>query len=187
MKKLIAMLLALVLVLSLAACGAEENSNEDLVITRAPEAEATDAPEAEGIEEAPAVEEGMYTLTVDGVELIPGAAFDPAVLGEAASVYEVPSCAIEGTDNVYNYETFEITAYDDGTGEVIYSIYFLDPSLTTTEGLALGDDEAKVAELYGENYEVDGTAYVYTKTGSQLFIIVENGSVVSIEYRMVVA
>ena len=186
MKKLMAMLLALVLVLSLAACGAEENPNEDLVITRAPEADATEAP-AEGGEEAPAVEEGMFTLTVDGVELIPGAAFDPSVLGEAASVYEVPSCAIEGTDNVYNYETFEITAYDDGSGEVIYSISFLDPNMTTTEGLALGDDEAKVAELYGENYEVDGTAYVYTKTGSQLFVIVENGSVVSIEYRMVVA
>ena len=186
MKKLTAILLALVLVLSLAACGAEENPNEDLVITRAPEAEATAAP-AEGGEEAPAADDGLYTLTVDGVELVPGAAFDPSVLGEAASVYEVPSCAIEGTDNVYNYETFEITAYDDGTGEVIYSIYFLDPSLTTTEGLALGDDEAKVAELYGDNYEEDGTAYVYTKTDSQLFIIVENGSVVSIEYRMVVA
>ena len=186
MKKLIAILLAMMLVLSLAACGAEEESNEDLVITRAPEAEATEAP-AEGGEEAPAVDEGMFTFVFDGVELIPGAAFDPAALCEAASVYEVPSCAIEGTDNVYNYETFEITAYDDGTGEVIYSIYFLDPSLTTTEGLALGDDAAKVTELYGENYVEEGTAYVYTRTDSQLFVIVENGSVVSIEYRMVVA
>lgn len=186
MKKLTAILLALVLVLSLAACGAEENPNEDLVITRAPEAEGTEAP-AEGGEEAPAADEGMFTFQFEGVELIPGAAFDPAALRDATSVYEVPSCAIEGTDNVYNYDTFEITAYDDGTGEVIYSIYFLDSSLTTTEGLALGDDEAKVTELYGEDYEVDGTAYVYTRTDSQLFVIVENGSVVSIEYRMVVA
>lgn len=186
MKKLIAILLAMMLVLSLAACGAEEEPNEDLVITRAPEADATEAP-AEGGEEAPAVDEGTFTFVFDGVELIPGAAFDPAALREATSIYEVPSCAIEGTDNVYNYETFEITAYDDGTGEVIYSIYFLDPSLTTTEGLALGDDAAKVTELYGENYVEEGTAYVYTRTDSQLFVIVENGSVVSIEYRMIVA
>lgn len=58
---------------------------------------------------------------------------------------------------------------------------------TSTNLLALGDGEAKVTELYGENYVEDGTAYVCTRNDSQLFIIVENGSVVSIEYRMVVA
>ena len=42
MKRKIAILLALLTLLSLAACGAEEESNADLVITRAPE-EATEA------------------------------------------------------------------------------------------------------------------------------------------------
>lgn len=192
MKKLIAMLLAVMMVFSLAACGAEEEPNADLVITRAPEEQeqtpATQAPEAPAETEAPAaVEEGNYIFTSNGVDLIPGADFDAAVLGAPASVYEVPSCAIEGTDNVYNYEAFEITAYDDGTGEVIYSIFFLDPNLTTNEGLALGDDVSKVVDLYGENYVEDGDSYVYTRTEGQLIVILQDGVVVSIEYRMVVA
>lgn len=183
MKKLTAILLAMMLVLSLAACGAEEEPDADLVITRA--AGENEATEAQGEAEAPAEEEGIFSFTADGVELIPGAAFDPAVLGEAASVYEVPSCAIEGTDNVYNYESFEITAYDDGTGEVIYSIYFLDPNLTTAEGLVLGDDAAKVTELYGENFREEGASRIYIKNGTQLHVILQNDLVTSIEYRMV--
>lgn len=192
MKKLIAMLLALMMVLCFAACGEEESPDADLVITRAPEekeeAPATEAPaeQAPATEAPAAVEAGNYIFTANGVDLIPGAAFDPAVLGEPASIYEVPSCAIEGTDNVYNYEAFEVTAYDDGTGEVIYSIYFLDPNLTTNEGLALGDDAAKVVDLYGDNYAEDGNAYVYTRTEGQLFVILQDDVVISIEYRMVV-
>lgn len=183
MKKLIAILLAMMLVLSLAACGAEEEPNADLVITRA--AEEDNVTEAQPEAGEPAASDVVFSFTADGVELIPGEAFDAAVLGEAASVYTVPSCAIEGTDNVYNYETFEVTAYDDGTGEVIYSIYFLDPNLTTTEGLALGDDAAKVVELYGEAYAEEGSSYIYTGAGTQLHIILQNDLVTSIEYRMV--
>lgn len=185
MKKLIAIALALVLALSLAACGAEENPNEDMVITRGPdEVQSEDQPQEQEQEE---VTSGtVYAFTHEGVKLVPGADFDPGVLGEASSLYEVPSCAIEGTDNVYNYDSFEITAYDDGTGEVIYSIYFLDPNLTTDEGLAMGDDEAKVIELYGESYTEDGTARVYTGEGSQLYLIMQDGVVASIEYRMIV-
>lgn len=195
MKKTLAIVLALMMVLTLAACGAEEAPNADLVITRAPveETPETEAPAEEETEtpveetEAPAADTGVYSFTYEGVELVPGASFDASVLPEAASLYEVPSCAIEGTDNVYNYETFEITAYNDGTGEVIYSIYFLDPNLTTAEGLAIGDEESKIVELYGEDYTAEGTSYIYTKSDTQLIVIAQNGAVGSIEYRMVTA
>lgn len=185
MKKLIAMLLAVLMAACLAACGAEEESNADLVITRAPE-EATEAP-AEAAEETAAPEEkaaGPFVFAYEGVELMPGAAFDAAVLPAAASVSQVPSCALEGTDNAYNYTAFELTAFDDGKGEVIYSIYLLDPNMTTPEGLALGDAEARIIELYGEDFTQDGTAYVYTREGTILSIIVQDGAVISIEYRM---
>lgn len=185
MKKLFAMLLAVLMVLSLAACGEKQDADSDIVFTRGPEEETEPAAQETQGEEIQAAE-GQYTFTVEGVELIPGTAFDASLLGEPASVYEVPSCAIEGTDNVYNYETFEVTAYDDGTGEVIYSIYFLDPNLTTNEGLALGDSADKVIELYGEGYVQDGNAKIYTGTLGQLHVIEQDGVVVSIEYRMIV-
>ena len=179
------MLLALLMLLSLTACGAEEESDADLVITRAPE-EAKDASEA-AAEETAAPEEKMETPFVfvyEGVELMPGQAFDAAVLPAADAVSQVPSCALEGTDNAYNYTAFELTAFDDGNGEVIYSIYLLDANLATPEGLALGDDEAKIVELYGEDFVREGTSYVYTREGTVLSLIVQDGTVISIEYRM---
>ena len=182
MRKLIAILALLVLTFALVACGADANANEDLVITRGTEA-AEIAEETNGADEVAAAK--VYSFTAEGVELIPGAAFDPAVLPEAASVYTVPSCAIEGTDNVYNYEAFEVTAYNDGTGEVIYSIYIIDPNITTPEGLALGDSLDRVVELYGDGYVVSGTAYDYSSEGTMLSIIIQSDAVASIEYRMI--
>ena len=181
MRKLIAMMTLLALVVALAACGNDAEQNADLVITRAAEETVSvneDAPEADEAKKE-------YSFLAEGVELIPGTDFDPAVLPEAASLYTVPSCAIEGTDNVYNYETFEITAYDDGTGEVIYSIYIIDPNITTPEGLALGDSQARVLELYGESYEVNGMAYDFYGSETMLSIIIQNDAVASIEYRMI--
>ena len=182
MRKLIAVLAMLVLIFALGACGADAESNEELMITRG--TEAVEAVQEETQAEAVA-EAKVYSFVAEGVELIPGADFDPAVLPEAASLYTVPSCAIEGTDNVYNYETFEITAFNDGTGEVIYSIYIIDPNITTPEGLALGDGLDRVVELYGDGYEVSGTAYDYSSAGTMLSIIVQGDTVASIEYRMI--
>ena len=126
----------------------------------------------------------MKSLLEPIKELVPGAVFDPSVLPEPASIYQVPSCAIVGTDNVYNYETFELTAFDDGEKEVIYSILLLDPNITTQEGLALGDDAAKVTQLYGSDYVQEGTAWIYPAETSMLGLIIQADHVVSIEYRM---
>lgn len=190
MKKgwILAALLA-VLVL-LASCGAEEGYDPELMITRAPVTETVAqpgeievaVPETQAVE-APAVREEFFFLAGD-VELVPGAVFDADLLPEVTSIYQVPSCAIVGTDNVYNYETFELTAFDDGEKEVIYSILLLDPNITTQEGLALGDDAAKVTALYGSDYVQEGTAWIYPAEKSMLCVIVQADHVVSIEYRM---
>ena len=179
-----AVLTALVM---LASCGVEEGYDEELMITRAPVSE-TAAEEIEvAVPETQVVEAVVredFSFLAEGVELVPGAVFDPSVLPEPSSIYQVPSCAIVGTDNVYNYETFELTAFDDGEKEVIYSILLLDPNITTQEGLALGDDAAKVTQLYGSDYVQEGTAWIYPAETSMLDLIIQADHVVSIEYRM---
>jgi len=180
MKKILILMTVFAMLLCFSGCGDDAPTGENLEITRGTTpAKDTEAPADGAIQDT-----AFQAFQVDGVKLVPGEPFQADALGEPESVYQAPSCAIEGSDNVYNYGTFELTAFDDGTGETIYSIYFVDPSLATPEGLCLGDDAAKALELYGENYRENGTARVYVNGDSQLFLIVENETVVSIEYRL---
>jgi predicted small lipoprotein YifL len=182
MKKLIALLLAVLMVAALAACGAEPPKTTEPAAQEQTDPTKTTEPEVTD----PAPAEEVFSFTYEGVELVPGAAFDPAQLPEADSVFEVPSCAIEGTDNVYSYPPFELTAYNDGTGEVIYSIYLLDANTPTAEGLYVGDDLARVTELYGSDYTENDTELTFTKGNTTLNLILDGETVISIEYRMAV-
>lgn len=129
-------------------------------------------------------EEGVFGFLQEGTTLVPGEIFDQSALGECAGVSEVPSCAFDGTDRVYDYGTFELTAYVDGKEERIYSIYFIDPNLPTTEGLCMGDTLEDVKSLYGEDCEQVGTSYDYTRGDTVLSVITQNDVVVGIEYRL---
>ncbi len=129
-------------------------------------------------------EEGAFSFVYKGATLIPGELVDHSVLPKCSDVSEVPSCAFGGNDKVYNYEEFELTAYIIGDEERIYSIYFTDPNLPTTEGLCLGDTVDDMISLYGEDYEREGAAYIYIREETSLFIITKNDIVVSIEYRL---
>lgn len=129
-------------------------------------------------------ERGAFRFLYEGATLIPGEIFEQSVLGECSGVAEVPSCAFDGNDRVYNYEAFELTAYIDGEQERIYSIYFIDPNLPTTEGLCMGDTVDDMKSLYGEDFKMVGTSYEYTGENTVLSIITQNDVVVGIEYRL---
>ena len=102
----------------------------------------------------------------------------------ASSVTEVPSCAFDGTDKAYNYDVFELTAYNEGNGEIIYSIYLIDANTATDEGLYLGDDLARAEELYGSEYAMTDNQVTFTKGNTLLILILQEESIISIEYRL---
>ena len=130
----------------------------------------------------PMVLEEGFSFAVEGVVLTPGAAFDPSQLPQPNEVYQVPHEKIEGGDNVYCYDGFEVTAYNDGTGEVIYAIWLTDSNVSTMEGLARGDNGAKVDELYGTDYEGDPTARTYYLGNTMLSILLHEDVVIDILY-----
>lgn len=177
MKKLLCILLSLLLLMSLAACGAPANDTPETT-------EATQA-DTKKDEAADPDDQGAFSFKLQEVVLTPGAEFDPSSLPEADSTFEIESCAGQGTDTVYSYAEAEVTVFDDGDKGAIYSIYLLDPNTATDEGLYLGDDRATVESLYGTDYTEEDTELVYTKGVSQLRIMVEDDVVTAIEYRLI--
>lgn len=179
MKKLLTLLLLLPCIL-LSACN--HTDVDTIAFTRA----ATEPEVVPDVTEvtAPAEEASALVFLYEGVELIPGQPFDPAALPEAQSTFTVPSCALDGTDNVYSYGNLEITAFNDGTGEFIYSVYLLDETLATPEGLRISDPQEKVLQLYGTDFQDNGGEYLYTQGDVLLSILFQNGTVSSIEYLL---
>lgn len=158
--------------------GAGSSGNAEKVDEK--EHEETEASDQEKSKE----KDGIFSFVYEGATLVPGELVDHSVLPKYSDVAEVPSCAFGGNDNVYNFKVFELTAYVDGDEERVYSIYFMDPNLPTTEGLRLGDTVDDMKSLYGEDYEEEGTSYIYTRGETSLIIITKNDIVVSIEYRL---
>ena len=125
-----------------------------------------------------------YALKYDNMTITPGDVFTKDKFGEYEDYIELESCAFEDKDRAYTYEHFEISTYTKDKQEHILSVYFLDPEVTTTEGVALGDDKSKMLEDYGDGYTNNDSEYEYQKDKSILiFILNDEDIITSIEYR----
>lgn len=190
MKKLLAFILAALMIFSLIGCETNDPAaSNDPAATTVPAADdttaAADETTAPQQTEAQTAEEA-FSFTFEDVELIPGQIFDASALPEPASLYQVPSCAIDGTDNVYNFGTIEVTAFHDGTREIIYSVYIIDANTPTAEGLYIGDTLDMVVSAYGEDYMKEGNQVTYQKGDTLLIVILDGDYVRSIDFRWVV-
>ena len=106
-----------------------------------------------------------------------------AALGEPTSYYEVPSCAFEGLEKIYDYSSFEITTYEVDDVDYIANIYLKDDLVTTPEGISLYMTSADLTSAYGDNYTASEGQYVFTKDNSKLIVIVNSDSeILSIQY-----
>lgn len=126
-----------------------------------------------------------FTFVHNNVKITPNDLVDPlvAALGSDYTYYESPSCAYIGLDKCYVYKGFSIYTYPDDKGvDHVLQIVLTDDSLSTPEGLLIGDAAQKVIELYGEDYEESDGSYAYTRGKTCLMIIIKNDRVQSIQY-----
>lgn len=126
-----------------------------------------------------------YTLEYEGKNITPGTEFSKAISSEEPKYSEIPSCAFDGVDKVYNYDAFEIITSDIKGKETIYSVELLNDSISTKQGLKIADDENQVTTSYGGNYEKNGNEYIYSDGSVKVSIIVENDTVTRITYTMI--
>ena len=140
------------------------------------------------VEESKEVVEKGYIFKQGDVSVIIDADAAPivAALGEPVSYFEAASCAFDGLDKIYTYNSFEIDTYPTEGKDYISAIILMDDSITTAEGIAIGETKARVEEVYGTDYTEQGSMLVYEKDGMKLSFIFTDDMITSIQYNSTV-
>lgn len=191
MKKLTtAVLMTAALFLGTAGCG-----NNEKVIDENPQSQGAEASQpTEG--QAGKSEEGQggqnsnyagYAFSFDGTVVETDADMAPILeaLGSDYSYYEAQSCAFEGLDKVYTYSSFRIDTYPSGDKDYVSAIILTDDSVSTAEGVSIGDSREKLEQTYGSGSEECNTI-IYEKGGMSLLFVIQDDVITSIEYRSAV-
>lgn len=187
-KKLLAVLITAGL-LTLAGCGDSERVIDGDVVNATTGSRAEESTGEQGSSQAPeqqaetAVPKG-YVFAAGGVTVEVDGDMAPILqaLGEPASYFEAASCAFEGLDKIYTYNGFEIDTYPAQDKDLVSAVILKDDSVTTAEGICIGDSLEKLLEAYGEASQENGML-VYIKDGMKLCFILQDDSIISIEYR----
>lgn len=105
-----------------------------------------------------------------------------AVLGEPLEYYEDVSCAFDGLDKTYIYESFAIMTYPVGEKDSISCFWFMDDMVRTDEGISIGSAVDEVHAAYGGKAVRENNVFIVSDAGGELQIYVEDGYVYSIHY-----
>ena len=129
-----------------------------------------------------------YVFVYNGVEVQIDAEVEGYIsqLGEPASYYESPSCAFDNLDKFYTYQGFEIDTYYSNEKDLVLGIVLLDDTVSTTEGICIGDAKDKVQTVYGEPTEKTDNSATYKKDNMKLVFIFQDDIVAAIEYKSLV-
>ena len=128
MKKLIVMLLATLMLLSLAACGGEEAPAEEVKIEAQPKVEATVAVEATAAPTEAPTEAATEADPAADRKALAESCIDKdiselyALIGEPESAEYAPSCLVEGEDGSLYYDGFVVYTTREGDVETVYYV-----------------------------------------------------------------
>ena len=186
MKKFIIFAVLACLLLSLAGCNTADTTPPTGNTNAGSNTENAPSGNTSGESTGDKTEEG-FVFNYNGTEIKMHAPAAPiiAALGEPKTYTEEASCAFVGLDKTYYYGSFYLDTYPIEGEDFIYGFWFADDSVTTEEGIYIGSTQAQVEKAYGaENYN-GSNAYLITKSGERLTIILEDGVVLSIQYEIV--
>ncbi len=177
MKKWKLVMISAVLALSFAACGGETETGAN-----GGESEVADSKNEESSKEE-AVKGFVFVYQGVTVSIDAQAAPIMDALGDPVSYFEAASCAFEGLDKMYTYNSVEIDTYPDEKGvDRISNIILKDDMVETPEGVSLFETKADMIAAYGENYKEENGLLVYEKDGMRLCFILDGDEIISIEY-----
>ena len=183
-KKTAALLLSLSIVgVSVAACSNEPepvSSDVNVIATQ-------DQNSGSGESDAPvaaATASENFVFKYAGVDLIVNTDIDDSKFSDDDyEVSEVASCAGQGLASLYSFKNGSFSVETMVGADTIVRIALVDDTVTTAEGVYIGQTIDDVKAVYGEPAESSETLYIYTKGTSELrFQIDGNGKVTEIDY-----
>ena len=127
-----------------------------------------------------------YVFNANGVEIKVGGAADAVVaaLGEVQNLVETPSCGGGAEpDREYTYAGFKFNTVNENGKNKIVKLIITDDSISTPEGIFIGDGREAVIEVYGENYTENASGtLIYTDGEVSLMFGIQHGCVSAIHY-----
>lgn len=172
------------MLLGLTACGSDEKviSQDSQNVTQSSKEENKE----ESKEETKKVNGYIFTYNDIKIQIDADAKKYVEQLGEPASYYESPSCAFDNLDKFYTYHGFEIDTYYSNEKDLVLGVVLLDDTVSTTEGICIGDAKDKVSSVYGQATEETDNSVTYKKDDMKLVFIFQDDVVAAIEYKSLV-
>lgn len=193
MKKTMFTMVLMTAALSMAGCGSGSGAGStaaaktEAVETTAAESSQAAETTAEESESAKEAEITGFTFVAGDTVIAMNADAAPILegLGEWENYAETTSCAFKGLDKTYSYPGFDLYTYPLNGKDNVNSVYFVDDTVSTPEGIHIGSTKEEMEAAYGTDYEEEFGAYTYTKDQSRLQFLVTDGVIDSVEYTAI--
>ena len=129
-------------------------------------------------------EEAEYAMVYNQVRIQPGEAAAPVLsrLPAYRSFEESGSCAADGKDKKYTYDSFCIETVHHKDADVISAVYFLNDLVETPEGVTIGQTEAEVTAAMGAPTGTVNGNYIYEGKTTECRILFKDGTVSGVQY-----
>ncbi len=133
---------------------------------------------------AAAASGGEYVFKAKDVEVHINAPSKDIIekLGKPLSTYESPSCAFGDLDVYYTFAGFEVNTFQEKKTDYVKEVILKDDSVSTIEGISIGEEADKVIKAYGEPTEKTDTKLEYAKEKMKLIFVLKSGKVDEIQY-----
>ncbi len=128
-----------------------------------------------------------YVFSTDGVDIaIDGNIEDiTSKLGEPkGGYYEAKSCAFDGMDKFWYYDSFTLQGYQKDNVDLVYSVTFMDDTVKTKEGVKIGDSKDKMISAYGSSYKEENGKFIYESGNMMLSFAIQDDAISSIVYSV---
>lgn len=120
-----------------------------------------------------------YKFTFKGVDLICNTAMDDSKFAaEDFEVRETASCAGQGFALEYTFKggSFTVVTHPIDGQDAITEIHIYDDTVSTVEGIFIGNTVDQVKAVYGEPAETTDGALIYSKGSSEIIFYIDAGT-----------